>query len=61
MLSLPAIEVERRIAHTLTRFATTSRYPDFDTMLVEEDANFAIKYAGKILGMVAQILQEDNV
>ena len=40
----------------MTKFATTSRYPDFDTLVLEEDAKLALKYAKQILDMVEQAI-----
>jgi len=51
-----SIQMERRIAQTMTKFATISRYPDFDTSLLEEDATLALKHAKQTLEMVKQAL-----
>ena len=51
-----SIIIERKLAQTMTRFATTSRYPDFDTLLIEGDAELALKIAKQVLDMVKQTL-----
>ena len=47
-----SIHIDRKIAQMMTKFATISRYPDFDTLLVEDDAKLALKYAKQTLDMV---------
>ena len=56
MLYTDKINLESSIADMLTKFATTSRYPDEMYELTRENAELGLKYAKQALDQVKQIL-----
>ena len=49
--------IDVKIAGTITRFATKSRYPDNDIDFTKEDADLGLKTAKQVLGQVKEALQ----
>ena len=51
------VSLDIKIAGTITRFATMSRYPDNVVDFTKEDAELGLKYAKQVLDMVKEVLK----
>ena len=51
------IAMDVSVTRALTRFATTSRYPDDAYDFIKEDAELGLKYAKKILDDVKEAIK----
>ena len=49
--------IDIKVAGTITRFATKSRYPDSVSDFTKEDAELGLKYAEQILSKVKDVLE----